>query len=338
VYDLSPRAPQPQAPAEQPAPQFEVMYRLDGCDSAAADALRNRLEELGESVAIAQAAAGEAGAQDYSVHVHTDDAGAAVEAGLVAGRLSRIVVSALSSGAAGLPAGSWTRERAVLAVVDGDGAAGLFSGEGAWVLRPDPEAGDPAADISAHRLVRAVVDTGAAQVMVLPNGYVAAEELVAGCTAAIGWGIDVVPIPTGSMVQGLAALAVHETDRQAVDDGFTMARAAGAARHGSVRIATESALTWAGRCQPGDGLGIAGDEVLIVAADVAGAAVGLLDLLLASGGDLVTVLIGAGVETEADAEAVGGILADHVHDNHPGTELVAYRTGHRGDVLLIGVE
>ena len=29
---------------------------------------------------------------------------------------------------------------------------------------------------------------------------------------------------------------------------------------------------------------------------------------------------------------------DHVHDHHPGTELVIYRTGHRGDALLIGVE
>jgi uncharacterized protein len=335
VYELSPRAPRPQVPAEHPAPQFEVMYRLDGCDSAARDALRARLEGLGESVALAQESDT---ADSYSVHVHTDDAGAAVEAGLEAGRLSRIVVSVLCSGATGLPAGGWTRERAVLAVVDGDGAAELFSGEGACVLQSDSEAGGPAADISAHQLVRAVVDTGAAQVMVLPNGYVAAEELVAGCTAAIGWGIDVVPIPTGSMVQGLAALAVHETDRQAVDDGFTMARAAGAARHGSVRIATESALTWAGRCQPGDGLGIAGDEVLIVAADAAGAAIGLLDLLLASGGDLVTVLVGAGIETEADAAAVGDILQGHVHDNHPGTELVTYRTGHRGDVLLIGVE
>ena len=120
-----------------------------------------------------------------------------------------------------------------------------------------------------------------------------------------------------------------------------MARAAGAARHGSVRIATESALTWAGPCRPGDGLGIAGDEVLIVAADAAGAAIGLLDLLLASGGDLVTVLIGAGIEDEASdisATAIGDILQDHVHDKHPGTELMTYRTGHRGDVLLIGVE
>lgn len=345
VYELSPRTrpnrQDQQAPAERPAPQFEVMYLLDGCDAAAADALRDRLGEIGESVAIASSSDSpqQAVRDSYSVHVHTDDAGAAVEAGLAAGTLSRIVISVLSSGGPSRPqgrsAGSWTRERAVLAVVDGTGAAELFAGEGACVLRPD---GDPAGGVSAHQLVRAVVDTGAAQVMVLPNGYVAAEELVAGCTAATGWGIDVVPIPTGSMVQGLAALAVHEPGRQAVDDGYTMARAAGAARHGSVRIATESALTWAGRCSPGDGLGIAGDEVLIVAADVAGAAIGLLDLLLASGGDLVTVLVGAGIETDVDLSAIGGILQEHVHDNHPGTELVTYRTGHRGDALLIGVE
>jgi DAK2 domain fusion protein YloV len=335
VYELSPRAGPPEAVAARPGPQFEVMYLLDGCEAAAADVLRERLEELGESVAIAAAPS-----DSYSVHVHTDDAGAAVEAGLAAGQLSRIVVSALSSGTGGLPAGSWTRERAVLAVVDGDGAAELFAGEGACVLRPDPER-DSSADISAHQLVRAVVDTGAAQVMVLPNGYVAAEELVAGCTAAIGWGIDVVPIPTESMVQGLAALAVHETGAHAVDDGYTMARAAGGARHGSVRIATESALTWAGRCQPGDGLGIAGGEVLIVAADVAGAAIGLIDLLLAAGGDLVTVLVGAGLSDDASdvsATAVGDILGEHVHDHHPGTELVIYPTRHRGDALLIGVE
>lgn len=339
VYELSPRAvpaDQKDGAPERRAPQFEVMYLLDGCDADAADALRDRLGALGESVAIAAAPAATQGS--YSVHLHTDDAGAAIEAGLVAGQLSRIVVSALSSGAAGLPAGSWTRERAVLAVVDGDGAVELFAGEGACVLQPEPDAVDPATNISAHQLMRAVVDTGAAQVMVLPNGYLAAEELVAGCTAAIGWGIDVVPIPTGSMVQGLAALAVHQMDRQAVDDGYTMARAAGAARHGSVRIATESALTWAGRCQPGDGLGIAGDEVLIVAADAASAAIGLLDLLLASGGELVTVLMGAGIDADADAAAVGDILQRHVHDNHPGTDLVTYRSGHRGDALLIGVE
>jgi DAK2 domain fusion protein YloV len=305
-------------------PQFEVMYLLSGCDHAGIELLRERLEMLGESVTIAASGAGD----HYSVHAHADDAGGVVEAALDIGTPSRIQVTALTGTAGARPSGGWSHDRAVLAIVDGEGAEALFTGEGANVLLPEADAA-----ISAQRLLRALVDVGAAQVMVLPNGYVAAEELVAGCTAAIGWGIDVVPVPAASMVQGLAALAVHDAGRQAVDDGYSMARAAAAARHGSVRLATEEALTWAGMCKPGDGLGIAGDEVLIVGDDMATAGAGLIDLLLSSGGELVTVLTGA----DADA-TVGMALQDHVHREHLGTELVTYHTGHRGDALLIGVE
>jgi fatty acid kinase len=304
-------------------PRFEVMYLVDGCEHAGLELIRSRLHQLGESVTIA--ASGTDGR--YSVHVHTDDAGGAVEAGLDVGTPSRIQITALT-GSGARPPGGWTRDRAVLAIVDGDGAAALFEGEGAHVLRQDADAG-----ISAKQLLRALVDAGAAQILVLPNGYVAAEELVAGCTAAIGWGIDVVPVPAVSMVQGLAALAVHDAARQAVDDGYTMARAAAGARHGSVRVADEEALTWAGTCTPGDGLAISGDEVLIVGKDVTTAGAGLIDLLLSAGGELVTVLTGEGVDP-----AVGAALQDHVHDRHLGAELVTYHTGHRGDALLIGVE
>lgn len=304
-------------------PQFEVMYLLDDCHPDSVEVLRARLLRLGESVAIAAAIAG----IQYSVHVHADDAGAAIEAALDLGTVSRIQVTALIGAAGARPSGGWSRDRAVLAIVDGDGAGELFGSEGAHVLRPD---GGP---VSAQQFLAGLVGTGAAQIMVLPNGFLAAEELVAGCATAISWGMDVVPVPAGSMVQGLAALAVHDPTRQAVDDGYTMARAAAGARHGSVRIATEAALTWAGRCRPGDGLGIAGDEVLIVGHDLVSAASGLIDLLLSSGGELVTVLTGAGVDAE-----VGAALAEHVRQEHLAAELVTYHTGHRGDALLIGVE
>ena len=304
-------------------PQFEVMYLLGDCHPDNVEVLRARLLRLGESVAIAAAIAG----VQYSVHVHADDAGAAIDAALDLGTVSRIQVTALIGAAGARPSGGWSRDRAVLAIVDGDGAGELFGGEGAHVLRP----GD--GPVSAQQFLAGLVGTGAAQIIVLPNGFLAAEELVAGCATAISWGMDVVPVPAGSMVQGLAALAVHDATRQAVDDGYTMARAAAAARHGSVRIATEAALTWAGRCRPGDGLGIAGDEVLIVGHDLVSAASGLIDLLLSSGGELVTVLTGAGVDAE-----VGAALAEHVRQEHLAAELVTYHTGHRGDALLIGVE
>ncbi len=309
-------------------PQFEVMYLVGGCDPGALTRLRADLDRLGDSVALAPAAG-----DRHSVHVHTDDAGAAVEAGMSAGAVSRIRISALATGR--VAPGGWTRQRAVLAVVDGPGAEQLFGGEGAAVVCPDLELVDPVDGVSADRLLRALVDTGAAQVMVLPDGYVAAEDLVAACTAAIGWGIDVVPLPCGSMVQGLAALAVHDAGRQAVDDGYTMARAAAGCRHGSVRIATERALTWAGSCAPGDGLGIAGAEVVVVDPAPVVAAARLIDLLLSSGGELVTVLVGAAAE---QPDALVDSLAEHVHRRHPGTDFTSYRTGHRGDVLLIGVE
>ena len=304
-------------------PQFEVMYLLADCHPDSVEVLRARLGGLGESVAIAAAIAG----VQYSVHVHADDAGAAIEAALDLGTVSRIQVTALLGAAGARPSGGWSRDRAVLAIVDGDGAGELFGGEGAHVLRPVD------GPISAQQFLAGLVGTGAAQIMVLPNGFLAAEELVAGCATAISWGMDVVPVPAGSMVQGLAALAVHDATRQAVDDGYTMARAAAGARHGSVRIATEAALTWAGRCRPGDGLGIAGDEVLIVGHDLISAASGLIDLLLSSGGELVTVLTGADVDAE-----VGLALAEHVRQEHLAAELVTYHTGHRGDALLIGVE
>jgi DAK2 domain fusion protein YloV len=325
-HEYLPSPPHTDVAATTPAaPQFEVMYLLNGCDSSVVETLRERLDQLGESVAIAASADG---AGHYSVHVHADDAGAAVEAALSVGTPSRIQITSLSGAVGARPSGGWSRDRAVLAVVDGDGAVELFAGEGAHVLRPEADA-----PVSAKQLLHGLVNTGAGQIMVLPTGYVAAEELVAGCTAAIGWGIDVVPVPAGSMVQGLAALAVHDAERQAVDDGYTMARAAAGARHGSVRVAAEEALTWAGTCKPGDGLAIAGDEVLIVGEDVTAAAAGLIDLLLAAGGELVTVLTGAGVDG-----SVGEALQAHVHTHHPGTELVTYHTDHRGDALLIGVE
>jgi uncharacterized protein len=50
------------------------------------------------------------------------------------------------------------------------------------------------------------------------------------------------------------------------------------------------------------------------------------------------VLVGTDMDRHVDATAVSDRLQAHIHDHHPGTELMTYHTGHRGDALLIGVE
>ena len=76
--------------------------------------------------------------------------------------------------------------------------------------------------------------------------------------------------------------------------------------------------------------------MVAVARDLGAAAGRLIDLLLGSGGELVTVLIGAGAGPAGDDIVVS--LSEHVRRRHPGTEFSSYRTDHRGDVLLVGVE
>ena len=68
---------------------YEVQYLLDA-PADAMPALRARLEEIGDSVAVVAAA------DRHNVHVHVDDVGAAIEAALDLGRPSRIRVTHFS--------------------------------------------------------------------------------------------------------------------------------------------------------------------------------------------------------------------------------------------------
>src|SRR5665811_1923845 len=68
-------------------PAYEVMYLLSDSSEAAVSGLRERLDAIGDSVLVV-------GVEDlWNVHVHVDDVGAAIEAGIQAGRPHRIAVT-----------------------------------------------------------------------------------------------------------------------------------------------------------------------------------------------------------------------------------------------------
>jgi len=299
--------------------EYEVMYLLDGAPDT--DRLEQRLTALGDCVSVVGDGAGL-----WTVHVHCNDIGAAVEAGVEAGRPHRITVARFADQIAA-QAPRFVRDRAVVALVEGEGARELFRSAGAVVAEPTGDTAD---------LLALVAGTRARHVALLPGDPALCEPLEGAVAQAVEAGQDVVVVPTFSPVQALSALAVHDPARRAGDDVVAMAEAAAATRRGEVRLAEREAITWVGRCRPGDLLAMLDGEVVRVEpgpADVAALSCRLVDRMLAGGGELVTLLLG-----EDAPEGLAEAVEDHLRAAHPEVEAVAYRGGQPGAVLAVGVE
>ena len=153
------------------------------------------LEPLGDSLIVV------GGEPLWNVHVHVDDAGAAIEAGMVAGRPHRIRVTYLAE-PLGRPEPNGGA-RAVVAFAAGDGLATLFESAGVTVVQTS--VGRP----STAEMLAAIERSGAGRSS-LPNardGIAVAEAAAAEARSA---GMRVAVIPTRAQVQGIAAAAVHE--------------------------------------------------------------------------------------------------------------------------------
>ncbi|MGH8963247.1 MAG: DAK2 domain-containing protein [Jatrophihabitantaceae bacterium] len=331
-----PPAPAP-GPREtgSPAFEYEVQYLLDAPDELA-DAVRSGLARIGDSVVVAGTGDG-----TWNVHAHVNDVGAAIEAGVAAGVTRKITVVRFSDEPAAAervadeyPADEPEREpgrragSAVVAVSPGEGTTHLFAGEGVTVVEGSSRRAVTTADV-----VTAVRAAGAAEVVLLPNASQATGVAEAAADQVRADRVRVAVVPTRSPVQGLAAIAVHDPTRRFDDDVVAMAEAAAATRFAELTVATEESLTSVGICQAGDILGLIDGEVVEIGRGLVAVALAVVDRLLGVGAEIMTVLVGA----EAPA-GVGELVARHVHERAPLTDVTVYSGGQPTYPLIIGVE
>jgi DAK2 domain fusion protein YloV len=302
-------------------PTYEVMYLLD----ARADtipALRAALEPLGDSLVVVGAE------PTWNVHVHVDDVGAAVEAGVEAGRPHRIRVTHFRDAARASVAELHPASRGVVSVVAGDGLAALFEAAGATVV-----VGGPGRRASTAELLTGLRQARARDLVVLPNDADSLAVAEAAAGKARDEGLRVAVIPTRASVQAMAALAVHDETRRFEDDVVAMTAAAGHCRHGGVTVAARAAVTMGGVCKPGDVLGIVDGDFAVIGDDLVEVAGTVVDRMLGSGGELVTLVRGA----DADADLADAV-ARRVRSARPEVDTVVYEGGQARYPLLIGVE
>jgi DAK2 domain fusion protein YloV len=294
---------------------YEVTFLLDAQHDAVA-ALRDRLDLLGDSLVVSGSA------PRWHVHVHVADAGAAIEAGLAAGRLSKITVTWLNRTRSDTPPQQPVPANGLVAIAEGAGVAALLAAAGANVVPAGPEA-EEGAPVAIDRLAAAPG----------PAALLTADERLAGRWPP-GWPVLVV----GSEVQLLAAAAVHDGRRDTGADVAAMRRAVAGMRCGAVRRRSASAKD---PRSPGGTVpsgtepftGVLGGEVVLAGREEAGVAFALTDLLLDAGTEMLTLVSGRDA-----SPGLAGLVAGHVAGRDPGVDVVCYDGGMGSTVLLIGAE
>ncbi len=302
-------------------PAYEVMYLLEADDDAI-PGLREELAPLGDSLVVV------GGDGLWNVHIHVNDVGSAVEAGIHAGSPRRIEVTHFAEQVErAREKRADRRGRKLVIVAAGPGLVEIFTAAGAEVIQ-----GGPGRRPSTGQVLAAIEATGAQEVIVLPNDPDSIGVAEAAAHEAEQKGVHVVVIPTRAQVQGIAALAVHEPGRPLDSDVVQMAAAARGARHGAVTVAAKDAMTTAGPCSKGDALGVVHGDFAIVGKDLYEVATGVLERLLGGGGELVTIVAGA------EAGDLAQACEDWVGRVHPGVDVALYQGGQERYPLLVAVE
>ncbi|HKY59024.1 MAG TPA: DAK2 domain-containing protein [Aeromicrobium sp.] len=301
-------------------PSYEVMFLLEA-DEDRIPALRSALDGLGDSLVVV------GGDRLWNVHVHVDDVGAALEAGIAAGRPYRIAVTHFADQVAEHKH-DHGRQRAVVAAVTGTGLVELFREAGADVL--DFTRSQP---LTADRMRQALRGADADEVVVLPNNTryrglfeAAAKELRAD-------GVRVAVIPSLAQVQGLAALAVHDPGLGFDDDVVAMSSAAAGVKHGAITVATEPGMTMVGPCAAGDVLGVVGGEFSFVGQDLCAVACDVVSSLLTPRSEMVTLVRGTGGPDDLAEQVEQFIRSERVD-----LDVVVYEGGQENYPLFIAVE
>ena len=302
--------------------RYEVMFLLDAPDSSV-DGFKQAWTEVGDSIVVV------GGDGIWNCHIHTDDIGAAIEAGIAVGRPHRIQITDLLDQAAEhtesipvpAPAGAESGSPlapteitevdrcSVVAVGAGQGVEAILTSMGVSRV----VAGGQSMNPSTAELLAAVDSLPSGHVVVLPNNknIIPVAEQVDGETER-----TVGVVPTRSVVEGISSLMAFSETATATGNVAGMAEAAATVTAAEVTQAVRDATSSAGPISTGDWLGIGPDGIMAVESDAAAAATALLSAIIDDDHELLTVLTGA----DADEAATAAIVA-HVGENHPDVEV-----------------
>ena len=315
--------------------RYEVMYFLHAPDDSV-EAFKEVWAGIGDSIVVV------GGDGIWNCHIHTNDIGAAIEAGVDAGRPSRIRVTDLdeqveeerwvreSVGAPGAgPSSEGTGPApttSVVAVVSGDGIGRIFRSLGVHHLVVGGQTMNPA----TADLVKAVESNASDQIVILPNNKnirPVADQVDGLCDKTVR------VVATGSIVEGFAALLAYDPAADAEANVASMSESAARVVPAEVTRAVRDTTTDAGEVHEGDFIGVSRDGVVAVSDNIVVCTRLLLSRLLEPTHELVTLIEGEGARV-ADTRRIEEWLGEE----HPDVAVEVHQGGQPLYPYLLGIE
>jgi len=313
--------------------RYEVMYLLNAPDQSIEE-FKKIWAGLGDSIVVV------GGDGLWNCHIHTNDIGPTIEAGIEVGRPERIRVTDLSEE---VMEERWVREAAevgkidervvadevpcaVVAVSPASGISRIFHNLGVQELVLGGQSMNP----STSELLDAVERAPGEEVLILPNNsnIVAVAQAVDAETSK-----TVVVIPTISIPGGLASLLGYDPQATAAQNSLTMTEIVDGVKVGEVTQAVRPTNTGVGEVATGDWIGLDSDGICSIGSSLTQAATALLEQLVEDHDEILSVIVGDEA-TDADVRAV----TEWMSENRPGVDTEVHKGGQSHYPFFFGVE
>ncbi|MEC8364558.1 MAG: DAK2 domain-containing protein [Actinomycetota bacterium] len=289
--------------------RYEVMFFLDAPESKI-DQFKLDWQAVGDSIVVV------GGDGLYNCHIHSNDIGESIEAGIRAGRPYQIRVTDLQEelfhiedhievvGASEIIVPNPSAENtAVIAVVAGKGIQQIFASMGVNAI----VAGGQSMNPSVKDLLEAVQQVQANEVIILPNNknIIPVSEQVDHQVSK-----NVIVVPTRSIPEGFSALLAFDPAADAKTNSQSMSSMAESVATGEVTQAVRDSETDAGKVTEGDWIGLDRTGVIVARQNLGDAALDLLQTLIGDEHEIVTIIEGQDCPQEVTKDLLAWLSND----------------------------
>lgn len=271
---------------------------------------RNYLNDLGDSLLVVN------DDEIVKVHVHTEDPGLVMQAGLQYGSLVKVKVDnmreqheaqVVKEEATQKPVEQ--KEFAIVAVAAGQGLTDIFTSQGVDYVISGGQTMNP----STEDFVKAIETLNAKNVIILPNNK---NIIMAAQSAADVAEVAVKVVETKTISQGFTSLLAFDASQSLEDNAAAMTASLADVKSGSVTTAVRDTTIDGLEIHEGDNLGMVDGKIVVSNPDMMETLTATFEQMLDEDSELVMIYVG-----EDGDEETAQALADYLEDKYEDIEV-----------------